>query len=91
MSPSKLIQAVLEFTEYEDYLRKTQEDFDGRWGNVQELINFAAEVENNMPEAIGQMMADIEEAAYEELFGDGSFEHQANRAVKPSGESSPTG
>ena len=67
MSPSKLIQAVLELTGYEEHLRKTQEDFENRWDNVQELINFAAEVENNMPEAAAQMMANVEDAAHEEL------------------------
>lgn len=28
---------------YEDHLRRTQQDFDSRWENVEELINFAAE------------------------------------------------
>ena len=70
MSPSKLIQAVLELTNYKDHLRKTQDDYENRWDNVQELINFAAEVENTMPEATGKMMANAEEAAHEELFGE---------------------
>lgn len=35
----------MELLEYEDYLRRTQPDWESRWENVQELITFASEVE----------------------------------------------
>jgi DNA helicase II / ATP-dependent DNA helicase PcrA len=35
----------VELLEYEDYLRRTQPDWESRWENVQELITFASEVE----------------------------------------------
>ena len=36
---------------YEDYLRKTQQDWESRWENVQELITFASEVESDVSSA----------------------------------------
>ena len=77
MSPSKLIQAVTEFTMYQEHLRKTQEDHENRWDNVQELMNFAVEIENSMPEATSKMMGDAEGAAQEELLGHQVREVQA--------------
>lgn len=35
---SDLIKLLIEKIEYEEYLRKTQPDFDSRWENVQELV-----------------------------------------------------
>jgi len=37
----------VELLEYEDYLRRTQPDWESRWENVQELITFASEVEGS--------------------------------------------
>ncbi|OCH89587.1 UvrD-helicase-domain-containing protein [Obba rivulosa] len=48
-STSELIRHLLDLTEYEAWLRKTQPDWDSRWENVQELINFASEVERTTP------------------------------------------
>ena len=79
MAPSKLIQSLLELVQYSEHLRKTQPDYDSRWDNVQELINFAIEVENTMPDEAGKKMFDAEEAAYEELWGDNLGEWDADQ------------
>ncbi|KAH7915664.1 P-loop containing nucleoside triphosphate hydrolase protein [Hygrophoropsis aurantiaca] len=42
-SPADLITHLLKLTDYEDHLKRTQPDWDTRWENVQELINFASE------------------------------------------------
>ncbi|KIJ66868.1 hypothetical protein HYDPIDRAFT_149901 [Hydnomerulius pinastri MD-312] len=42
-SPSDLIRKLLDLTHYEEHLRKTQPDWETRWENVQELINFASD------------------------------------------------
>ncbi|KAJ7283248.1 P-loop containing nucleoside triphosphate hydrolase protein [Mycena rebaudengoi] len=47
-SPPDLIRRLLELTEYEDHLKKTQPDWESRWENVQELITFASEVEHDV-------------------------------------------
>ena len=79
MSPSKLIRALLDLVKYGEHLRKTQPDHDSRWDNVQELINFATEVENGMPAAAEKQMRDAENAAYEELWGDDLGEWDADQ------------
>jgi superfamily I DNA/RNA helicase len=45
MGPSDLIHQLLDFIQYQDHLRKTQQDWETRWENVKELITFAKEVE----------------------------------------------
>ncbi|KAF9065598.1 P-loop containing nucleoside triphosphate hydrolase protein [Rhodocollybia butyracea] len=47
-SPSDLIRRLVELIGYEDYLRKTQPDWDTRWENVQELITFASDVQSDL-------------------------------------------
>lgn len=79
MSPSKLIQSLLELVKYGEHLRKTQPDYESRWDNVQELINFATEVENGMPAAVEKQMRNLEDAAYEELWGDNLGEWDADQ------------
>ncbi|KAI0714341.1 P-loop containing nucleoside triphosphate hydrolase protein [Cerioporus squamosus] len=79
MSPSKLIQSFLELINYGEHLRKTQPDYESRWDNVQELINFATEVENGMPSAVEKQMRDAEDAAHEELWGDNLGEWDADQ------------
>ena len=79
MSPSKLIQSLLELVKYGEHLRKTQPDYESRWDNVQELINFATEVENGMPAAVEKQMRNLEDAAYEELWGDNLGEWGADQ------------
>ena len=74
MSPTKLITALVELVGYQEHLRKTQPDYESRWENVQELINFASEVENGMDASVGKQMAEAEERAHEELWGDGLAE-----------------
>ncbi len=92
MSPSKLIQSFLELINYGEHLRKTQPDYESRWDNVQELINFATEVENGMPSAVEKKMRDAEDAAHEELWGDNLGEWDADQVEdrKPAG-GQPTG
>ena len=45
--------------QYEAYLQKTQEDWENRWENVKELINFASEMEDDL----GGQSFDIESPA----------------------------
>jgi hypothetical protein len=40
-------------TSYEDHLKKTQPDWESRWENVQELINFASEVQLDINDTFG--------------------------------------
>lgn len=40
-----MIRKLVDMIGYEDHLRKTQQDWESRWENVQELITFASEVE----------------------------------------------
>ncbi|KAH9916183.1 P-loop containing nucleoside triphosphate hydrolase protein [Fomitopsis serialis] len=60
----KLAQAVCHplthWYEYEAYLRKMQKDWDSRWENVQELINFASEVETKLGDGIRRDQLDDE-------------------------------
>jgi ATP-dependent DNA helicase UvrD/PcrA len=39
---SELIQRLLLLINYEAYLKKSQQDWETRWENIQELINFAS-------------------------------------------------
>ncbi|KAF9223657.1 UvrD-helicase-domain-containing protein [Gyrodon lividus] len=41
--PSDLIRTLLALIRYEEHLKKTHSDWELRWENVQELINFASE------------------------------------------------
>ncbi|KAJ7664695.1 P-loop containing nucleoside triphosphate hydrolase protein [Mycena rosella] len=54
-SPPDLIRRLLELIGYEDHLKKTQPDWEGRWENVQELITFASEVEHDVNQAGGDL------------------------------------
>ena len=38
-----LIRKLVDLTQYEEHLKRTQQDADTRWENVKELINFATE------------------------------------------------
>ncbi|KAF9532506.1 P-loop containing nucleoside triphosphate hydrolase protein [Crepidotus variabilis] len=56
--PSEIIRKLVNLIGYEDHLKKTQQDWESRWENVQELITFASEIEaemiareTNVPEA----------------------------------------
>ncbi|KAF8905113.1 P-loop containing nucleoside triphosphate hydrolase protein, partial [Gymnopilus junonius] len=43
--PSDMIRKLVDLIGYEGHLKKTQQDWESRWENVQELITFATEVE----------------------------------------------
>ena len=45
MGPSDLLKKLVELTQYEEHLRKTQQDWETRMENVNELISFAKEME----------------------------------------------
>ena len=83
MAPSKLIQSLLELIKYGEHLRRTQPEYESRWDNVQELINFASEVQNNMPGHLAEAMNNAEEAAHEELWGDDLGEWDADQVEGP--------
>ncbi|KAA1467450.1 UvrD-helicase-domain-containing protein [Dentipellis sp. KUC8613] len=42
VSAAALIRTLLDLLNYEEHLKKTQDDWQNRWENVQELINFAS-------------------------------------------------
>ncbi|KAM5530408.1 hypothetical protein V8D89_015919 [Ganoderma adspersum] len=86
MSPTKLITALVDLIQYGEHLKKTQQDHESRWENVQELINFASEVENGMPAKTGKRMLDAEERAHEELWGDGLGEWDADQVDDDDGD-----
>ncbi|KAI9057301.1 P-loop containing nucleoside triphosphate hydrolase protein [Trametes sanguinea] len=65
VAPSKLINALVESIHYKEHLTKTQPDADSRWDNVQELINFASEVEHSGPEEVIMRMFEADEALHE--------------------------
>ena len=48
-TPQEMIKKLVEMINYEDYLKKTQQDWESRWENIQELITFASEVESQSP------------------------------------------
>jgi len=41
--PARLIGKLVELIDYQEHLKKAQPDWDTRWENVQELINFASD------------------------------------------------
>ena len=85
MSPTKLITALVDLIQYGEHLKKTQQDYESRWENVEELINFASEVENGMPSKAGKRMLDAQERAHEELWGDGLGEWDADQVEDDDG------
>jgi hypothetical protein len=40
----EILQSLLKLIDYSDHLKKTQTDWESRWANVEELINFATEI-----------------------------------------------
>lgn len=42
-----MIRKLLDMIQYQEHLKKTQQDWDSRWENVQELITFACEIETD--------------------------------------------
>lgn len=49
--PADLIRYLLDQLQYQDFLRRTQPDWESRWENVQELITFASEVTDEFSNA----------------------------------------
>ena len=43
-----MIKGLVKMIDYEAHLKKTQQDWEARWENVQELITFASEVESDL-------------------------------------------
>jgi len=43
-----MIKELVNMINYEAHLKKTQQDWETRWENVQELITFASEVESDL-------------------------------------------
>ncbi|KAI0326647.1 UvrD-helicase-domain-containing protein [Cubamyces sp. BRFM 1775] len=64
IAPSKLINALTDSIKYKEHLAKTQPDADNRWDNVQELINFASEVERTAPTNVATKMLAADEALH---------------------------
>ncbi|KAI0671645.1 UvrD-helicase-domain-containing protein [Trametes maxima] len=65
IAPSKLINALAEEINYKEHLLKVHgPDCDSRWDNVQELVNFASEVERSIPAEVAKRMANAEEALH---------------------------
>ncbi|OJT03389.1 ATP-dependent DNA helicase PcrA [Trametes pubescens] len=73
IAPSKLVNAVVDTINYADHLRKTQPDCDSRWDNVQELVNFASEVEGSAPDDVARRMHRADDDIHKEK-GDESEE-----------------
>ncbi|KAK0500348.1 P-loop containing nucleoside triphosphate hydrolase protein [Armillaria luteobubalina] len=46
--PAALIRKLLKCISYEEHLQKTQQEWETRWENVQELITFASDVQGSM-------------------------------------------
>ncbi|KAI0951320.1 hypothetical protein AcW1_008388 [Taiwanofungus camphoratus] len=73
-SPSDLIRRLLDLIKYESHLKKTQQDWESRWDNVQELINFASEVESSISrQESGTDTVDIEDesaSGWDDVFED---------------------
>ncbi|KAK2460322.1 hypothetical protein APHAL10511_007711 [Amanita phalloides] len=43
-SPAEILRRLIHSIDYMEHLKKTQTDWESRWANVEELINFATEV-----------------------------------------------
>lgn len=43
-----MIKKLVEVIDYEEHLKRTQQDWESRWENVRELITFASEVETDL-------------------------------------------
>lgn len=56
--------------EYEDYLKKTQQDWESRWENVQELINFASEMEGDLATYVANAAASGQDESEDDDWGD---------------------
>jgi superfamily I DNA/RNA helicase len=57
-----MIRRLVELLKYEDHLKKTQQDWQSRWENVQELITFASEIEANFASKTRQLPEEEDEA-----------------------------
>jgi DNA helicase-2/ATP-dependent DNA helicase PcrA len=49
MPPHDLLNRLLELIDYENHLKRSQNDWETRWENVKELITFASEVNTDSP------------------------------------------
>ncbi|KZT33110.1 P-loop containing nucleoside triphosphate hydrolase protein [Sistotremastrum suecicum HHB10207 ss-3] len=60
-----LIRHIITATRYEDHLRKTQPDWDTRWENVQELINYAQQFDQDPEDIVELPSVEGEDGAQE--------------------------
>lgn len=44
-NPGDIVKRLIELTEYQEHLKKHHDDWESRWENVEELVNFASEFE----------------------------------------------
>ncbi|KAF7791687.1 hypothetical protein EIP86_002710 [Pleurotus ostreatoroseus] len=44
-NPGDIVKRLIELIEYQDHLKKHNDDWESRWDNVDELVNFASEFE----------------------------------------------
>ncbi|KAG2340726.1 UvrD-helicase-domain-containing protein [Suillus weaverae] len=61
MEPAQMIDKLAELIGYQEHLKKSQPDWDTRWENVQELINFASDAtadSSNAPVVHGDESSD---------------------------------
>jgi hypothetical protein len=57
-----MIRKLVELIKYEEHLKKTQQDWESRWENVQELITFASEIEADIATKAQQRLPEEDEA-----------------------------
>ncbi|THH15698.1 hypothetical protein EW146_g4817 [Bondarzewia mesenterica] len=76
-----LLRHLLDLICYEDYLRKTQPDWESRWENVQELINFASQEQENTNIEVSLSVSLSQEAENGELESEGVVIVEGDRTV----------
>jgi DNA helicase-2/ATP-dependent DNA helicase PcrA len=62
-----MIRKLVELIKYEEHLRKTQQDWQSRWENVQELITFASEIEKDVASKAEQQQSHEEDQVESEI------------------------
>ena len=58
-----MIRKLVELIKYEEHLKKTQQDWQSRWENVQELITFASEIEADVASKAQQQVPEEDEGS----------------------------
>lgn len=60
-----MIGKLVELIKYEEHLKKTQQDWQSRWENVQELITFASEIEADIASKAHQQLPEEDDVESE--------------------------